>query len=163
MSGTPWLFRMRWVDLLFMHWPVPADALRPLIPAGLELDTFDGRAWLGVVPFGMEDVAPRVPAGAARSGRLSRAQRSDLRPSAWAGGVWFLSLDAGSRLAVEGARAAFHLPYFRATMSSTTEAGWVEYRSERDGPARAERRPSPGAIGRSGRWSRRPPGRWRRS
>ena len=59
MSGTPWLFRMRWVDLLFMHWPVPADALRPLIPAGLELDTYDGRAWLGVVPFGMEGVAPR--------------------------------------------------------------------------------------------------------
>jgi len=58
-SGTPSRFRMRWVDLLFMHWPVPADALRPLIPPGLELDTFEGRAWLGVVPFGMQDVAPR--------------------------------------------------------------------------------------------------------
>ena len=66
------------------------------------------------------------------------------------GGVWFLSLDAGSRLAVEGARAAFHLPYYRATMSSTTEAGWVEYRCERDGSARVERRPSPGGIGRPG-------------
>ena len=46
-SRTPWLFRMRWVDLLFMHRPVPADTLRPLITAGLELDTYDGRAWLG--------------------------------------------------------------------------------------------------------------------
>jgi uncharacterized protein YqjF (DUF2071 family) len=54
------------------------------------------------------------------------------------GGVWFLSLDAASRLAVLGARTAFHLPYFEARMTSTTEAGWVEYRSERTdtrGPA----------------------------
>src|SRR4030095_7094618 len=58
-SETPWVFRMRWVDLLFAHWPVPLEALRPLIPPTLEIDTFDGQAWLGVVPFRMEDVAPR--------------------------------------------------------------------------------------------------------
>ena len=55
----PWILRMRWVDLLFAHWPVPAAALRALIPPALELDTFDGQAWLGIVPFRMEDVAPR--------------------------------------------------------------------------------------------------------
>ena len=74
--------RMRWLDLLFAHWPVPVETLRPLIPAGLEVDTFEGRAWLGIVPFRMEDVAPAVPAGRAGSGRLPGAQRADLRPPA---------------------------------------------------------------------------------
>ena len=59
MSGTPWLFRMRWVDLLFMHWPVPAETLRPLIPAGLELETFEGRGVARGRAVRMEDVAPR--------------------------------------------------------------------------------------------------------
>jgi uncharacterized protein YqjF (DUF2071 family) len=130
-SGRPWVFRMRWLDLLFAHWPVLAETLRPLVPDGLELDTYDGQAWLGIVPFQMADLAPRflpAPPGLGAFPELNvrtyvrRGERH---------GVWFLSLDAGSRLAVEGARAAFHLPYFRARMSSDTEAGWVEYRSER--------------------------------
>ena len=56
---SPWVMRMRWVDLLFAHWPFEPGALRPLVPPQLELETFDGKAWLGVVPFVMEDVAPR--------------------------------------------------------------------------------------------------------
>ncbi len=124
--------RMRWVDLLFAHWPVPAEALRPLIPAGLELDTFGGSAWLGVVPFRMEDVAPRLlPA----IPRLSAFPEINVRTYVRRGrrsGVWFLSLDAASRPAVEGARLGFHLPYYKAGMSSDTVAGWVEYRSHRD-------------------------------
>ena len=134
MSGPPWVFRMRWLDLLFAHWPVPIEALRPLIPDGLELDTFDGEAWLGIVPFRMADVAPRFlpsPPGPGAFPELNvrtYVRRGERR------GVWFLSLDAASRLAVEGARAAFHLPYYRARMSSETEAGWVEYRTERIDP-----------------------------
>jgi uncharacterized protein len=134
LSGPPWVFRMRWLDLLFAHWPVPIGALRPLIPDGLELDTFDGEAWLGIVPFRMADVAPRFlpsPPGPGAFPELNvrtYVRRGERR------GVWFLSLDAGSRLAVEGARAAFHLPYYRARMRSDTEAGWVEYRTERIDP-----------------------------
>ena len=150
MSGTPWLFRMRWVDLLFMHRPVPADALRPLIPPGLELDTFEGRAWLGVVPFGMQDVAPRFLPAPPGPGAFPELNVRTYVRRRGRGGVWFLSLDAGSRLAVEGARAAFHLPYYQASMSSTTEAGWVEYCSERNDP-RGQQAASPAGIGRSGR------------
>ena len=54
-----WTMRMKWHDLLFMHWPVETDAIRHLIPSSLELDTFDGMAWLGIVPFRMTGVAPR--------------------------------------------------------------------------------------------------------
>ena len=46
MSGQPWVMRMRWLDLLFAHWPVPVEALRPLVPAGLDIETFDGSAWI---------------------------------------------------------------------------------------------------------------------
>ena len=59
LSSRPWVMRMRWRDLLFAHWPVDVDILRPLLPPAFEIDTFDGRAFVGVVPFGMEDTAPR--------------------------------------------------------------------------------------------------------
>ncbi|HLZ59526.1 MAG TPA: DUF2071 domain-containing protein, partial [Ktedonosporobacter sp.] len=54
-----WVMRQSWRKLLFAHWPIAADRLRPLIPATLTLDTFEGEAWLGIVPFLMKDVAPR--------------------------------------------------------------------------------------------------------
>jgi uncharacterized protein YqjF (DUF2071 family) len=142
---------MRWVDLLFAHWPVPAEALRAHLPAGLELDTFEGQAWLGVVPFRMEDVAPRfLPAPPVLGAFPELNVRTYVRPSgidgrpSGPGGVWFLSLDAASRITVEGARVAFHLPYFRADMSADTEAGWVGYRSRRTDP----RGPAAGFDGR---------------
>jgi len=131
MTGQPWVMRMRWIDLLFAHWPVPVDAIRPLVPAGLEIDTFDGQAWIGVVPFRMEDVAPRFLPAVPGPGAFPELNVRTYVRRRGRRGVWFLSLDAGSRLAVEGARTAFHLPYFRARMSSESAAGWVEYHSER--------------------------------
>jgi uncharacterized protein YqjF (DUF2071 family) len=50
--------RQRWRDLLFLHWPISAAVLRPLIPAGLEIDTYDGVAYIGLVPFWMVGVRP---------------------------------------------------------------------------------------------------------
>ena len=82
----------------------------------------------------MEDVAPRFLPAPPGPGAFPELNVRTYVRRRGRGGVWFLSLDAGSRLAVEGARTAFHLPYFRARMSSTTEAGWVEYRSERTDP-----------------------------
>jgi uncharacterized protein YqjF (DUF2071 family) len=137
MSEPPWVLRMRWVDLLFAHWPVPAATLRPLVPPDLEIDTFEDRAWLGVVPFRMEDVAPRFLPAPPGPGAFPELNVRTYVRGRGRGAVWFLSLDAGSRLAVEGARTAFHLPYYRARMSARTEtsdAGWVEYRSERTDP-----------------------------
>lgn len=125
---------MRWVDLLFAHWPVPAEILRPLVPTGLEIDTFEGQAWLGVVPFRMEDVGPRFLPAPPGPGAFLELNVRTYVTRAGRSGVWFLSLDAASRLAVEGARTAFDLPYYRARMSADTEAGWVAYRSERTDP-----------------------------
>jgi uncharacterized protein YqjF (DUF2071 family) len=122
---------MRWVDLLFAHWPIDPDALRPLIPAGLEVDTFDGRAWVGVVPFGMENVGPRGLPIPPVLGRFPEVNLRTYVRHRGVGGVWFLSLDAASRLTVEGARIGFHLPYFLARMSLRREDDAIEYRSER--------------------------------
>lgn len=123
--------RMRWRDLLFAHWVVDAKTLRPLIPPELEVDTFEGRAYLGVVPFLMEDVAPRgVPAMPYLSAFPEVNVRTYVRHRNLSG-VWFLSLDAARRIAVVGARRGFHLPYFHARMSMERVGDEVRYRSER--------------------------------
>ena len=122
---------MTWEDLLFAHWPVPGDSLRRLIPEGLELDTFDGSAWIGIVPFRMTGVRlcwlPRIPGTAA-------FPELNVRTYVTAGGkpgVWFFSLDAASRIAVRAARRRFHLPYFDAEMETGTDGKVIAYRSRR--------------------------------
>mgnify|MGYP002622672419 FL=1 len=120
-----------WHDLLFMHWPLPPDVLRPLLPPGLDLDTFDGRAWIGVVPFRMSGIRfrflPPVPG-------TSAFPELNVRTYVTVGdkpGVWFFSLDASNRLAVAAARTWFRLPYFRARMATRAEGEWISYRSRR--------------------------------
>lgn len=123
--------RMSWHDLLFAHWPIAAETLRPVIPAGLTLDTCDGQAWIGVVPFRMNAVVPRrAPEMPWLSAFLELNVRTyvtvDGKP-----GVWFFSLDAANPVAVAVARRRFHLPYFRARMSLTRENDWFSYTSHR--------------------------------
>jgi uncharacterized protein YqjF (DUF2071 family) len=101
------------------------------VPPSLSIDTFDGNAWLGVVPFAMVGVRPHfVPAVPG----LSNFPEINLRTYVTAGdrpGVWFFSLDAHNRLAVRLARATFHLPYFDAEMSCHGADDEVHYRSIR--------------------------------
>jgi len=123
--------RMRWLDLLFAHWEVDAAVLRGLIPAGLELDLFDGRAWLGAVPFRMEGVTPR---GVPEIRGLHAFPEVNLRTYVTAGGkpgVWFFSLDAGQKIAVRVARRFFHLPYFDAAFEIGGSGDGVDYSSVR--------------------------------
>ena len=131
--SRPWLLRMRWLDLLFAHWPVDPEAIARLLPVvpGLEPELFDGRAWLGVVPFVMTDVSARgVPA----IPRLSTFPEVNVRTYVRyhdLTGVWFLSLDAASRPTVVGGRAVFHVPYHHAAMAARHHDGAVEYGSRR--------------------------------
>jgi uncharacterized protein len=129
-AGT-WVMAQSWHDLLFAHWPVDASALRALIPPQLPIDTFEGQAWVAVVPFRMTEVrlrgTPAVP-------WLSAFPELNVRTYVTCSGkpgVWFFSLDAGNSLAVAIVRAWFHLPYFRARMSCAEREGWIHYQSER--------------------------------
>jgi uncharacterized protein len=122
---------MSWHDLLFMHWPIPEEALRSLIPPSLQLDTFDGSAWLSITPFRMSGTRPRslpsVPP-------LSNFPELNVRTYVTAEdkpGIWFFSLDARNPIAVRLARATFSLPYFDAEMSCHVVGDEVRYRSVR--------------------------------
>jgi hypothetical protein len=121
-----------WDDLLFLHWEVPAELLRKHVPEGLEVDTFEGRAFVGVTPFTLSGVrpvfVPPVPF-------LSEFHEINVRTYVHAGGVpgvWFFSLDANSVAAVTGARAFFRLPYFSARIERDAEGATTRYSSGRD-------------------------------
>jgi uncharacterized protein len=124
--------QMTWSELLFAHWPIDPDAVARLLPHGVSLDTRDGKAWVGVVPFLMSNVTPRlcppIPG-------LSRFLELNVRTYVTVDGkpgVWFFSLDAESRIAVRVARTTFNLPYMDATMSlNKNEAGQILYQSRR--------------------------------
>lgn len=127
-----WSLSMRWHDLAFLHRPVRPALVRAHLPPGLELDTFDGSAWLGSVPFRMSGVRPR-PAPALPG--LSAFPEINLRTYVTAqgkGGVWFFSLDVTRRFAVALARAWYHLPYFHARMAVSERDGWIDYAHARD-------------------------------
>src|SRR4028118_1160406 len=138
-SGIP-IMHQRWGSLLFMHWPVPAELLRPLIPEPLVVDTHEGLAWVGITPFTMWGVRP---AFAPPLPFLSESHELNVRTYVHLDGVpgvWFFSLDAGNAAAVLGARVAFHLPYFRARTSLERRERRLYFSSRR-----VRRRAAPGA------------------
>ena len=124
----------RWHDLLFAHWALPPEKLRPLVPRELELDTFQGEAWVGVIPFWMSGVRfrglPSIPTAETfpelNVRTYVRAPQQPDKP-----GVYFFSLDAASVLAVLGARIGVGLPYFWADMSAEAVGDEIRYRSAR--------------------------------
>jgi uncharacterized protein YqjF (DUF2071 family) len=126
--------RQTWRDLLFAHWPISVAGVRHLVPAGLNIQEFDGSTWLGVVPFRMTGVMwrwfpdlPWISAFPELNVRLYVER--DGKP-----GVWFLSLDATNSLAVWAARRFFHLPYMKACIDFETSQGCIRYHSQRTGP-----------------------------
>lgn len=121
------LLKMHWRELLFAHWPVDPDLLRPLLPVGLQLDIAEGQAWVSIVPFRMTGVGPRFLPGHSFP---ELNVRTYVRHHGRAG-VWFFSLDAASRLAVRTARRFFYLNYCDALMDVRRDGEWIDYRSQR--------------------------------
>ena len=127
LPNSPWVMFMRWHDLLFLHWPIRPECIRPLIPIRLALDTFDGWCWIGVVPFHMSGVRPRyVPVPLA----LPELNVRTYVKIPGRSGVWFFSLDAASWIAVRVARW-FGLPYYDARMKVRSASDAVRYDSTR--------------------------------
>lgn len=136
-SGWPIMYQT-WGKLLFLHWPIPVEHIRPLIPSGLTVDTFDDMAWVGVTPFTMWHLRPVfVPAVPWLSSSHELNVRTYVHHDG-VPGVWFFSLDASNPLAVLGARVGFSLPYYPARMSLHEEGSQIHFRSERRPTASAE-------------------------
>ncbi|HWG56300.1 MAG TPA: DUF2071 domain-containing protein [Gaiellaceae bacterium] len=125
-----WLMAQTWEDLLFAHWEMPIDRLRAHLPPELEVDTHDGRSYVGITPFRVTNLrlrgTPPVPLPGVSS-FLELNCRTYVRHAGERPGIWFFSLDASSRLAVEGARRTYKLPYFHARME-----GLPRYRCARN-------------------------------
>jgi uncharacterized protein len=128
--------RPRWRDLTFLHWRVPAAALRQLVPAALEIDTYEGDAYVGLVPFTMANVRPWWAPPLSGITRFHETNvRTYVHRDGRDPGVWFFSLDAASRLAAWAARTLWHLPYHHARMTLDHDERGVHYTSTRLRPA----------------------------
>jgi uncharacterized protein len=122
-----------WRRLTFLHWQFDPGLIRRFIPRALELDTFDSVAWIGLVPFEIFGT-PGLPYFPETNLRTYVVGPDNSRA------VWFFSLEAARLAAVIGARIGYHLPYFWARMSVTSENGAIHYQSRRHWPH------DPGAI-----------------
>ena len=135
LPNAPWIMRQTWHDLIFMHWPVPIATMRALVPPQLPLDTYEGQAWVGVVPFRMSGVRPRytfdVPGLSAFPELNVRTYVTSPDANESKPGVWFFSLEAANPLAVAAARGIFKLPYFNAKMLARDEGNQIVYSSHR--------------------------------
>ncbi len=125
----------QWRDLLFLHWEYPAAAIQATLPEGLFVDTFGGKAYLGIVPFFMRNIRPRfLPAVPGISNFMEVNLRTYVHDRSGVPGVWFYSLDANRWLAVKIARRFFHLPYEHARMrANRAPDGRIRYESLRTG------------------------------
>ena len=130
-SDSPWIMTQIWHELLFAHWPISPDNLRPLVPQILPLDMYEGECWIGIVPFHMTYVRPRwIPPISALSHFVELNVRTYVTLQGIPG-VYFFSLDASNPIAVALARSFFHLPYFNASMSSKRVDDVIYYNSQR--------------------------------
>lgn len=129
-----WIMGQSWEDLLFAHWRVTVEELRPHVPQALEIELHDGSAWLGIVPFRVTGLRSRgvLPLPGVSSFRELNV-RTYVRTAAGKPGIWFFSLDATSRLAVRAARRQYKLPYFDARIALDRSAGWTDVECARLG------------------------------
>jgi uncharacterized protein len=131
----PWVMTQTWCDLLFAHWRVDEGLMRALVPPQLTLDTYEGEAWIGVVPFRMAGVRPRlVPPAPWLSAFPELNVRTYVKstdPQNPKPGVFFFSLEAANPVAVTLARRFFHLPYFNAHMRLLDDGRTIHYLSRR--------------------------------
>jgi uncharacterized protein YqjF (DUF2071 family) len=132
LPDTPWVMGQTWDDLLFAHWRVPTDAVREHVPAGLEVDEYDGSAWLGVTPFVVTGLRARglLPLPLVSSFlelNVRTYVTRDGKP-----GIWFFSLDASSQVAVAAARRLYRLPYFHANVVLRRRGTRIGYDCARD-------------------------------
>ena len=123
-----------WDDLTFIHWRYPAATVQRLLPPDLTIQTLDGSAWVGLVPFFLRIGLPGVPSVPWVSRFPETNVRTYVQDAAGRCGIWFFSLDAARLGAVVLARSTYRLPYFWSKMRLTRDATTVSYACQRRWP-----------------------------
>lgn len=137
--AEPAILRQHWRDLLFLHWSVDPEVLRPLVPRRLGLDLFGGRAWVALTPFRLTGVRPRLLPPIPPVSRFGEVNvRTYVHLDGRDPGVWFFSLDASSRLAAMAARLTYRLPYHTATIRYESSGGRYRFAARRDSGGHCE-------------------------
>ncbi len=131
----------RWERLTFLHWSFDPTDVQRLLPPGLTVESFDGAAWVGLVPFFMRVATPAGRGGGWASNFCETNVRTYVHDRDGRSGIWFFSLDAARLGAVVVARTTYRLPYFWSRMRLLERAGEIEYRCGRrwPGPRAASR------------------------
>jgi uncharacterized protein YqjF (DUF2071 family) len=128
------VLRGGWLTISFLHWRHDAAVIQAMLPAGLQVDTFDGSAWVSMTPFLMADQRPPLLPTA---GRLGTFPETNLRTYVCGPngreGIWFFSLEAASAAMVFGARTFAGVPYHRGTLSIDERDGLFTYAGVRRG------------------------------
>ncbi len=124
----------RWTALSFLHWRYPVDEVQTMLPAGLRVDSFDGDAWVGLIPFRLDITLPGVPYVPWVGRFVETNVRTYVRAADGTRGIWFLSLDAQRLGAAVLARAAWSLPYMWSRMSLTHAGNVITYECRRRAP-----------------------------
>jgi uncharacterized protein len=126
----------RWHEISFFHWSCEPGLLQHRLPAGLEIDTFDGKAWISLTPFLLSGLRPPLVPHFLGMEFPEMNLRSYVNGPAGSA-IWFFSLDAAKFLAVAGARITFGLPYFWSDMCVEIGDNENFYFSNRGGRAKA--------------------------
>ena len=148
---APWIMTQRWNDLLFLHYSLPPEVIRPLVPDVLTLDTYKQRAWVSVTPFWINHLRPPGVPSLPWISHFSEINVRTYVSRDGKPGVYFFSLDASNLSAVWGARVFYRLPYWQAAVKVKGRGGpKIEYSTKRQhGPKPAELRCSYGPASRA--------------
>lgn len=136
----PWdrraVLRQSWSELAYFHWPYEPAAVQRLLPAGLRVDTFDGAAWVGLIPFEMRNVQFGRTPPMRRLGTFVEVNvRTYVIDTLGRRAVWFFSLDVPRSAAVVVARSVFGLPYCWTHAEHTVDGDRHHYQTQRRWPA----------------------------
>ena len=130
---TPWLLTQVWNDMLFLHYQISPIHIRPYVPKSLELDLYEGKAWISIIPFKVTKMRARgLPHFPFLHTYLELNVRTYVKYKGTPG-IYFFSLDANKLLAVLGAQMSLGLPYKKAEMSFLQDDNQFLFNSKRAG------------------------------
>ena len=126
-----WVMKQIWRDLLFIHYEIDPEQIQKKLPKGLEVDCFEGKTYIAIVPFHMTGIRPRFLPSLPYLSNFAELNVRAYVHKKGKRGVWFFSLDAANPIAVEIARSFFYLPYFNANIHFTENSHKIIYTSIR--------------------------------